>query len=252
MRLIGLGQPEEVVIDAEGLGTTLSLLNSEEVELVQLTITGGHGEDGAGIHVGAGGTLSTQFVVVRDNHATSCGGGLFSKGLSVELTDTLFTDNLADSCGGGIALGNSPFSATRLRLWKNQAFQTGGGIHIAGGSVQNIRNTWITENSAPTGSALYRDTTGYTRLELSHVAIYSNRGEGAAVAVEDGPLNLLSSMIGYNATEATFYRQEDAFLFPLYNSTWANNVSYTILSPIIQGDRLQHLCRSAFGTLVKR
>jgi hypothetical protein len=223
VRIIGLGAAEDVLIDANQAGSVLSLLNNETVELAHLTLMGGNSEQGGGIFMGTGARLHTSFVVVRNNRATSCGGGLFSKGFSVDLNDTLISHNQAEECGGGISLGNSPFTATRLGVFHNQAVEEGGGIHIAGGSVQSIQNAWMSENSAATGSAVYRDTSGYSPLEMSQVAVYANHGAGPAIAIEDGPVNLLSSLIAYNATDTTLYRHEDAFLFPLFNDAWANN-----------------------------
>jgi hypothetical protein len=113
-----IGQGEEVtIIDAEQTGTVISMDDSYNNIISDLTITGGYAEFGGGIHINnldyqaSGNHLSNQSIqlnnlTIRDNAVTNRGGGIYIFETTITLNNVIIKGNTAGVEGGGMSIEN--------------------------------------------------------------------------------------------------------------------------------------------------
>lgn len=129
----------EAIIDGGGAATTV-VIDGGNVVLRDLTITGGQAEEGGGLVNRS--TLTLERVTVRDNLATSRGGGIFNEAGFILLNNSRVVDNRTDSDGtvhgAGIAT-LAPMSITNAsEISGNQLsglIAFGAGLYAEGTSV---------------------------------------------------------------------------------------------------------------------
>ena len=115
VRLYGSDR-ETTILDGGGKGRTLELLGSKnEVELRQLTISGGEATHGAGVRSEV--TLLLVDARVRDNFATVRGGGIDSQGSELTIRDSEVVDNVVEAADEVSAGGIACDDASSSRLW---------------------------------------------------------------------------------------------------------------------------------------
>jgi len=168
------GAGVDTLLDAQQSGSTVYLPGNTELNLADLTITGGQASFGAGIL--SLGKLTLTRVQVGANVGAVDGGGIYSTG-DLSVKDSQISLNQAGMHGGGIcSLGKllverSLISANHLVGDLNVL---GAGLFLAQGIV---KDSTIWSNSAPTGSGGAIAVTG--SLVASHLTIVHNT---AAVA----------------------------------------------------------------------
>jgi hypothetical protein len=142
------------------------------INLENLTITGGRGDRGAGIHIGNGGVLSIAAgVIIKNNEANTEGGGVYvtGAGSSFTMNGGEISHNKAangnSGKGGGVYVEtNGTFTMEGGTITENESGNDGGGVYVADGSTALIKQGDIKANKAKYGGGVYIRDNG--RLEL--------------------------------------------------------------------------------------
>ncbi|MDR1899783.1 MAG: hypothetical protein LBQ55_07240 [Treponema sp.] len=147
------------------------------INLKNLTVTGGRGDHGAGVHIGGGGALSIAGgVVITGNEANNDGGGVYVDGVGSNFTMTggeiHHNKALSNSSGkgGGVCVGdNGTFTMEGGTIRDNTSGNDGGGVYVSGvNSAALVRQGAIGVsgggNTAKYGGGVYAGP--LSRLEL--------------------------------------------------------------------------------------
>jgi hypothetical protein len=126
---------------------TLTVINS--------TFSGNFGSVGGGIasYDSTATISSSEFDVnsaSKSNIAAGSGGGIFSEGGQLTVSNSTFYRNSADSDGGGIAGDNSTVAVTNCTFAHHSAGVTGNAIERTGGGSLVLRNTIVAYSTAGT------------------------------------------------------------------------------------------------------
>ena len=177
---------------------SLVALELNIVALEGLTIAGGNGVAGGGIHQGFG-TLTITNVSVIGNNATISGGGIYIRdgtltvinstiasntGSSnagvynqfgtMTLTNSTVSDNFANTNGGGLANGGI-LTVTNSTISNNAALTSGGGIFSSG--TETLNNTIVAGNLTGPGPS---DIVG--TIEVANNNLIGNAGSSGGIA----------------------------------------------------------------------
>ena len=204
---------DTTIIDGDQSDRVMEVFGGASVELNNLTIANGKGQDAASIAHGQGGgihnagTLTIQDCVIKDNLSgkgsgspnVAKGGGVYSSGTLTIRRSTIrgnaahdsYTTGADGGDGGGIYAEGS-LTIENSRIENNTAGDgytdseggSGGGIYIASGTIE-ITDTTITGNSSGANSSSYYDT-----------------GHGGGVAAWGGTTTIENSTISNNTTPA--------------------------------------------------
>ncbi|MEM9827481.1 MAG: FG-GAP-like repeat-containing protein [Planctomycetota bacterium] len=220
------------------------------------TLTGGNGENGAGIGIaggavlffdefGSGGddTLNISNSVIREN-AAEVGGGLHSVLGTLNVIDTLVESNNATGTagnisGGGFALQQTDTTLQNVTIRDNEGARFGGGIlnHVTdatgsfGDANLTIQNSTIEDNVARRGGGISNQTTtaqADASLRLTGSTISSNRSTqtGAGINSDAGVVvvshSLIVGNIGGSAGAGIFAQNSE---LNIANSTLSGNRS---------------------------
>jgi len=224
---------ENSILDAEANSMNqrrvIIIEECENVEVVNLTITGGYSE-GAGC-IGGGGILITNLdsepggtmttstpvlenLIITDNHSHNGGGLTVFRQSGPTLTNVIVSNNTATAFGGGIFSYVSNITMTDVTVSENEAFEHhGGGIMFAcsGGTITNASIS--NNNSGMNGGGVFTTgtfTIGNTEVSNSpewtmvNSMISGNSAEwnGGAVGLWDGVIPSLSNVtISGNSAE---------------------------------------------------
>ncbi|MCL2709346.1 MAG: FG-GAP-like repeat-containing protein [Planctomycetaceae bacterium] len=147
------GTGRNITIDANGESRVLSILDSCEVALVGLTITGGHADEGGGIYNEGMLTILDSMIV---GNSASLGGGIYNDGLLTIIT-SIIQFNSASSGGGIFSQEERTLTLANCLLVKNSA-ELGGGVF--NGGVLSVTNSTIAGNTGMFGGGgIYNDVT---------------------------------------------------------------------------------------------
>ncbi|HWC60899.1 MAG TPA: choice-of-anchor Q domain-containing protein [Verrucomicrobiae bacterium] len=185
-----------VLIDASGASRVLEITASNVVTLDSLTITNGNVSDnGGGILVDAGVTLTLANSTVAGNVAEAGGGIFISTNSTVAINNCILSGNFATNNGGAIdndtdsllAVNSSTFSA-------NSAGTTGGAIYNYLGS-DTFNNCTFSNNAsaADTGGGLCN----VGSLTINTCTLDGNN-PGGGVAQLSGILAINNSTVSHN------------------------------------------------------
>jgi hypothetical protein len=176
--------PSERVVD-QGRGS----LNADHVAFV-----GGHDSDGGDVRILAG-QAAFDHAVIGDGHASDRGGALFVEGrAAATLDESTVRDNVATSFGGGIYDNTGKVTITRSTLSGNQVTNASSG---AGGAVYSADigfsdPTVLTTISQSTLSGNHAGARGGAvsgRLHMSFVTVAGNAaGDGSSL--DDGTFSI--------------------------------------------------------------
>lgn len=210
-RIIGAGAGQSVV-SANGLGRAFHLMGtSVPYTLQDLAIrdgsANGPGTSGSGGGVLAGnpgGSLTLADVVVKQNHSSQSGGGVYSVAAGLTITRSTISGNDSTIAGGGVALGagSGPVAGSldASTVSGNTAYigagvaadgsdpggfpnpptlallnstiagnnvsgnGVGGGASAVNGGTVTLDNSTVAYNSAPLGGGIYHSATGAFQL----------------------------------------------------------------------------------------
>ncbi len=158
LSLWGLEDAATTVINAGGAGSAL-VVAGVDVQLADLTFSGGAGtvlgDDtpvGGGILVMGGGTLHGERIVVTGNLVDGNGAGIHASG-PVTLSDSLLFDNAATGDGGGVFTTGASLTVTDTNIFYNQA-ERGAGLFVHDTAVQ-LDNSRVAGNFGNNGGGAY-------------------------------------------------------------------------------------------------
>lgn len=152
VRRLGAG---EVVLDASGQGRVLTVLAPHvHVVLDGLTLQDGRADDGGGLAVQADARLDLRGCVVRDNHATHNGGGLWADQGTVV--------------------------ATRTRWLQNTAMQ-GAAVHAGGQAHVRLVSNLMTQHPTTVTDTATIALAGQAQLDLLSSTLAYNAGHALAL-----------------------------------------------------------------------
>jgi hypothetical protein len=154
--------PASTVLDGGGAGQVLTILQSADATILNLTVSGGRANLGGGI--GNAGTLRLVNVTVKDSEATGSGsgGGIFNSGNLLMQSGCYVKDNAATN-GGGIANTGSLTLQSGSTVMTNTADDAGGILAIAG--TVTIQDGTVTGNTAALNGGGITNNAG-ARVEL--------------------------------------------------------------------------------------
>ncbi|MCB9671605.1 MAG: hypothetical protein H6736_14940 [Alphaproteobacteria bacterium] len=151
LAIIGTAGPDATVVDAQGLGRTVTLSGgSTEVTLRGLTFRNGAavGDQGGNVFIGTGRPVHLEHVVIENGIADE-GGGLYADyDCRLTLTDTVVSNNYGASGGGGLFTDWGVATLTRVTLTHNSTDATqgsdGGGMYLRADAL--VEDTLIADN----------------------------------------------------------------------------------------------------------
>ena len=189
-----------VTFDAERKSGVFQVLadSSQQVELIGVTITGGLTKYGAGVVNRA--SLSLTNSIVRDNEATTHGGGIYSAvDSSLSIVDTSVADNAANQGGGGIysAMESSPLTIVRSEIKGNSTESNGAGIYAQSGNLSLLGSTLVGNSAAYNGGAIYGQSA--TVLMVGSTIVGNSSASGGGISMSGGSLRVQNSSIVENA-----------------------------------------------------
>ncbi|MDR1618324.1 MAG: hypothetical protein LBS06_04675 [Treponema sp.] len=163
--LAGSGSGKTIDNKADGSRPVLYINTANKViTLKNLTIKGGRGDHGAGIHVGAGAALIMgNDVVIAGNGASVEGGGVYVDGVGSKFTMTggEIRGNEAVSValgkGGGVCVGtNGTFIMKGGTISANESGRDGGGVYVGTGGTFTMEGGTVKGNrSGIEGGGVY-------------------------------------------------------------------------------------------------
>lgn len=225
LTLVGLGN---AVLDGNRTGTTMTI-GFAQVQLTNLTITGGDSLYGGGIFNHSGSTLTLDRSTVRDNtsfHAGGIGnsatltlrnstvrnnvashlaGGIDSVGSALTLINSTVSGNTANGdVGGGIRHQNGTLTLNTSTVRDNTSAGDGGGIYNIGGNgfgTVTLNNSTVRDNTAGNqGGGIYNEggaaTLNNTRVERNTAS--GGPGSGGGIYNDGGTATLSNTRVRNN------------------------------------------------------
>lgn len=170
----------DVILDGRNSITPAVIFDGAAVVLHNLQIRRGHGagtehQDGGGVKLYSGSSLTLDAVHIHASRADRDGGGIWSTGNLTLRNDT--------------------------RIWGNTAGRRGGGIHFGGGTV-TVDNSKILTNSATAegGGIAGMNTTSILRIR-NHSEVSGNDAAGAGGGIHSWAVATVSdSVVEANST----------------------------------------------------
>lgn len=197
-----------IALDGNDAVTVLSIPFGAHVTLDGLTIRHGRGVLGGGIY--SAGHVTIRRCFIRDNHATSAGGGLFVEALpgsGFTLTDSFVIDNEAAGPGGGIDdTGLQDSSIADSDITGNLALDTGGGVNLGSAKTLTVDHSTIAgnlaQNSTSRGGGLA--ALGGAAVAISYSTVAANKAHfGGGIHVNPaGTANITASLVSGNTAES--------------------------------------------------
>ncbi len=175
-------------------GRTVEITSAAtEVGISHVAIQNGYpGQNGAGVYLPAGSSLTLDHVTVWQNSAGSAasGGGIYSEG-ALLITDSTISENDAWLAGGISLRGNT--TIRNATISGNTATMIGGLYAISGNATGTMENVTITGNSAQFKvGGVFGDTN--SNLSFNHCTIAGNSISASSSYVSE-IANVLSSMV---------------------------------------------------------
>lgn len=160
---------------------------ANDVELIDVEISGGQAATGGGIY--NEGNLNLQRCRVVDNRTTDVpatagnhGGGIASAATAVALRieDSEIRRNRAEEDGAGVWVGGGTFVAHRSRITDNVAGQNGGGLAVSANNFE-VHYAELSRNQAAVGGGVHMATQG----EIQRSAFVDNAATVRGGGVHD-------------------------------------------------------------------
>ncbi len=181
-----------VITVSEGASLTLCDCRKNESNNVGGTvyqtgvITGGNADEGGGICVETGASLTMTGGAIAKNQA-STGGGIFSEGTVTLSGDCIVESNTAQNNGGGIWSAGTVTLSGDCIVEGNTAQNSGGGVYLSAGSLTVDGNASIANNEAPYGGGLFASTDTVVKISDGHFVSNSINGhEESAINITGG------------------------------------------------------------------
>ena len=152
--------------------------NSGTLTLVDSSVSNNRAEKNGGGINGGGGTVFLVRSTVTGNSASK-GGGIL--GITINLLDSTVSNNSAAQGAGLFIFGANEFEldpaiAVNSTLSGNAASAAGGGVYNDIAAKLILTQTTVSDNSAPSGSAIFNNGSGLTSQNESSAAPRSHPG----------------------------------------------------------------------------
>jgi uncharacterized repeat protein (TIGR01451 family) len=167
------------------------------LRLINSTVSGNSADNGGGIYNGNGGTLLLNNSTISGNQSSNDGGGIYSSFGKLTLTNTTISGNSATNTGGGVVSNGNSFDDSNLFTLTNSTVRSnsaarGGGI--ANGSKVSVTDSTISGNS---GGGIFNNLGVFTLIN-STVSGNSATDTGGGFTQSGGTLSLTNSTISGN------------------------------------------------------
>jgi hypothetical protein len=154
------------------------IYNSGTLTLVDSSVSNNRAEKNGGGINGGGGTVFLVRSTVTGNSASK-GGGIL--GITINLLDSTVSNNSAAQGAGLFIFGTNEFEldpaiAVNSTLSGNAASAAGGGVYNDIAAKLILTQTTVSDNSAPSGSAIFNNGSGLTSHNESSAAPRSHPG----------------------------------------------------------------------------
>ena len=188
----------DVTINQTGTERLLNITdnNSEtliNVTLNNLTLTGGRPEElGGAIYTFE--SLTVNDSVIRDNITSQKGGGIYSEGGTLTITNSLFEQNKivgesASSSGGAFYIQDGTLNIDNSRFDDNESYV---GVGAIAGGQSSITNSSFNNNN---GNALSITNNNVTTIDLAAFTNNFSQLSGAGIRVESGAEVIISDSL---------------------------------------------------------
>ena len=170
-----------------------------------LTISGGKAEEGGGINLVFGNTLTLSRVVLSGNTAAGglgAGGAIYNRG-TLSIDRSTISGNSATNIAGGIMAHVGTMTITNSTISDNHAVGEGGGIFHLGGGM-SLQNVTVSGNSAFSGGGI--STHSDQVATLTHVTLAGNTAThqaGIYSLVTKPPITLSNTIVANNTGSST-------------------------------------------------
>ena len=212
----GLEGPENTILTQSGSQRIMRIASGNDVSLRGLTIRDGvastANDEGGGIRVANGASISLDNCIIRENTSIGDGAGVWvADGANAVVTDCEFIDNVItgpDGDGGGLYLGwIDGNTIDRCGFHRNIATGNGGGLFQARGNQSTALNTEF--------------------CQLRNSVFWANQasGLGGAAVVEPALADCeIPRVIGY-VTNCTFFRNGAVYAGGIYghDANWCGS-----------------------------
>ena len=205
LTIVGAGA-SATIINANGIDRVFDLHSGTTV-LVQLTVTGGTNQEGAGLFVKSGATLSMNGSTIEGNSSNQSGAGIHNDG-TVSLFDVQLVNNSAPGKDGGAIHNDGSLTLERVTISGNTAAKGAGIFHHGGASLLSLTNTTISGNSASDeGGGIHNDRAA--DITNSTIA-FNTAGSNAAGVFANGIITLANTILYENRLGDTTPANVDA------------------------------------------
>lgn len=200
-KIIGAGAGENpatsTILDAQGMGRTLSLADSMTVSLANVRITGGRVSEASGGGVYASNCdLTLSSCAIEGSASLSNGGGLAIRGGRLQMQSSTVVSNASGAGGGLILYAGAKARVVDSRFELNTASgpgasNTGGGIYLAEAELTTTRCEFSRNSAEDGGGGIATEGTRVVLTLDSATRIVNNsagptRGGGGGILNEDG------------------------------------------------------------------
>jgi hypothetical protein len=168
-----------------------------DVTLRGLTIRRGDAQEGGGIF--SRGNLALDQCIVRDNYATSHGGGINFVAGRLEIRDSVLRNNRSDAIGGGVYSFNGNVKISGSLFESNYAGRAGGGASGHSGDL-NVTRSVFRDNYSSRGGGL---DWGAETTVIRDSSFIENRA-----AIQGGGLSIIAG----NSTTASLEISGSSFI----------------------------------------
>lgn len=209
LRIEGL-PGSQITISGNNASRIFNVKQSAKLNINYLTITNGNGvgadstSEGGGMFVYQDAIINIKNSTIRNNSATSTGGGIFSIG-QVTIESSLIFDNAAPNGGGGVSCAIGALNIDKSEIYNNVVSNNaGGGISLQFGCDTVISNTTINNNStAGKGGGVFNNSSeAVFRNSTIHNNSAGNGGGGISTFGTNSTNEFINSTISGNRTTA--------------------------------------------------
>ena len=138
------GNPAGISLNGSQLGRVLGVTSGADLELADLTITGGRAtltSGGGGVSVNSAGLKLERVLISGNATEGGAGAGLSLSGGDLLVIDSSIMENNAASQGGGVHLVSATATIRNSTIAGNLAGNSGGGIHLQSSSLTLLNST---------------------------------------------------------------------------------------------------------------
>ena len=234
VEIVGLGA-DLLTIDANASAIdtrrVLKIFDDVTVAIEGLTITGGYADLGGGIY--NEGDLTLDEVTLFSNTANVRGGGIYNIIGNIDILGGTISSNRADTGsadGGGLFSEGGSVSLTETIVLSNQAADGGGGIR-ADNALLNLQNITVggeiasEGNTAVFGAGIFaRDSA--VSIDGSSISNNSTTGDGGGIFGDDSSFLVVSSSVSQNTADAGGGIYSNDSTATITDSTFEDNKSF--------------------------